>query len=70
MGPPRVGNFNSSGTSTLRASTVTGNVATGGTPDGGGIFNSSGSVALIPGFVFGNHPNNCAPPNSITGCSG
>ena len=64
------GIFNSSGTSTLRASTVTGNVATGGTPDGGGIFNSSGSVALIPGFVFGNHPNNCAPPNSVTGCSG
>ena len=64
------GLFNTGGISTLRATTVTGNVATGGTPDGGGIFNSSGSVLLIPGLVLGNSPNNCAPPNSVLGCIG
>ncbi len=64
------GIFNTSGISTLRATTVTGNVATGSTPDGGGIFNSSGSVLLIPGLALGNSPNNCAPPNSVLGCIG
>jgi hypothetical protein len=64
------GIFNSSGISTLRATTVTGNVAAGSTPDGGGIFNSSGSVTLIPGVVLRNSPNNCAPPNSVPGCIG
>ena len=64
------GIYNGFGTTTLRSSTVTYNVATGKTPNGGGIFVSTGSVTMMPGLVFGNGPNNCAPPNSVAGCSG
>jgi hypothetical protein len=64
------GIYNGFGTTTLRSSAVTDNVATGKTPNGGGIFVSTGSVTMIPGLVFGNGPNNCAPPNSVAGCSG
>jgi hypothetical protein len=64
------GIYNGFGTTTLRSSAVTDNVATGKTPNGGGIFVSTGSVTMMPGLVFGNGPNNCAPPNSVAGCSG
>jgi hypothetical protein len=53
---------------TLNNSEVRGNTANGG--GGGGIFNSGGTVTLTQSSVTGNHPNNCAPPNTIAGCVG
>ena len=35
---------------------------------GGGIFNNLGTVTLVHALVTGNHPDNCEPPGSITGC--
>ncbi|HEY6624161.1 MAG TPA: hypothetical protein VIX85_10040 [Acidimicrobiales bacterium] len=64
------GIYNFVGTTTLRSSAVIDNVATGKTPNGGGIFVTSGSVTLMTGSVFGNGPNNCAPPHSVPGCIG
>jgi hypothetical protein len=52
---------------TLNSTTVNNNSAT----DGGGIFNNfEGAVSLASSPVFGNNPNNCAPPGSVPGCSG
>ncbi|MFJ9867215.1 hypothetical protein [Streptomyces sp. NPDC101165] len=50
------GIFHAIGSTTLNDSTVTENKA----GDGGGIFKASGKVTL----------NNCAPPNSVPGCTG
>ena len=43
--------------------------------DGGGIYNtgppgSPGAVALTASTVHTNTPNNCAPPNTVIGCTG
>jgi hypothetical protein len=45
---------------------VTGNTAA----HGGGIFNSDGTVTLSATAITGNTPDNCEPPNSISGCTG
>jgi hypothetical protein len=58
-------NFDNSSTLNLGSTKVYNNSA----GDGGGIFNS-GAVSLASSPVFGNNPNNCAPPGSVPGCSG
>ncbi|MFF3878967.1 hypothetical protein [Streptomyces sp. NPDC001978] len=60
------GIFHATGSTTLNDSTVTGNRA----GDGGGIFKASGTVTLNNTVVKRNKPNNCAPPNSVPGCTG
>ena len=35
---------------------------------GGGIFNNLGTVTLVNALIIGNHPDNCEPTGSITGC--
>ena len=57
--PPLVG-----GALKLVNSQVIGNTAA----SGGGIFNNLGTVTLVNALIIGNHPNNCAPTGSITGC--
>ena len=37
---------------------------------GGGIFLSDGVVTLVNSSVVTNAPDNCAPPNSVAGCTG
>ncbi|MER5917107.1 hypothetical protein ABT124_43870 [Streptomyces sp. NPDC001982] len=59
------GIFHATGSTTLNDSTVTGNRA----GDGGGIFKASGTVTLNNTVVKRNKPNNCAPPNSVPGCT-
>jgi predicted outer membrane repeat protein len=62
------GIFNDAGGfTTLNSSGVFNNTAD---IDGGGIFNNGGNVNLQASSVKGNHPDNCAPPNSVPGCSG
>lgn len=63
------GLYNDFGTVGFTASTVNGNTATasGGSADGGGIFND-GVVTLTGTSVVANQPNNCAPPGSVPGC--
>jgi hypothetical protein len=56
-------NFN--GTVTLTSSIVTANVSSG---SGGGIANGD-TVTLLASLVFSNTPDNCAPLNSIPGCT-
>jgi hypothetical protein len=51
---------------TLAGSTITGNTAGAG----GGIYLDSGTVTLQDSTVSGNVPDNCAPPGSVTGCTG
>jgi nitrous oxidase accessory protein NosD len=62
------GIFNNGGTVTLTGgSTINGNTAS----SGGGIDNGGGTVTLTGGSrVTGNKPDNCAPPGSVSGCSG
>jgi hypothetical protein len=55
------------GALTLNRSKVTGNTAG---IHGGGIFNNGGPVTLTASTVARNTPDNCAPPGSITGCTG
>ncbi|MDF3292686.1 hypothetical protein [Streptomyces silvisoli] len=55
------------GSVTLMTSSVTGNTATN---SGGGIYVNSGAVNLLVSKVNGNTPDNCAPPDSVPGCSG
>jgi hypothetical protein len=43
---------------------VLGNTATAG----GGIFNNHGTVTLLNALIIANHPDNCEPTGSITGC--
>jgi hypothetical protein len=38
--------------------------------DGGGIYVESGTVTLESTAVTGNVPDNCAPPGSVSGCTG
>jgi hypothetical protein len=45
-------------------SLVIGNKATAG----GGIFNNHGTVTLLNALIIGNHPDNCEPTGTITGC--
>ena len=45
-------------------SQVTGNTAAAG----GGIFNNLGTVTLVNALIIGNHPDNCEPTGTITGC--
>jgi hypothetical protein len=45
-------------------SQVIGNTAAAG----GGIFNNLGTVTLVNALIIGNHPDNCEPPGTITGC--
>ena len=35
---------------------------------GGGIFNNHGTVTLLNALIIGNHPDNCEPTGTITGC--
>jgi hypothetical protein len=35
---------------------------------GGGIFNHLGTVTLVNALIIANHPDNCEPAGSITGC--
>ena len=35
---------------------------------GGGIYNNLGTVTLVHALIIGNHPDNCEPLGSITGC--
>jgi hypothetical protein len=37
---------------------------------GGGVFNSGGTVALSASDVMDNHPDNCEPQGTIPGCVG
>jgi hypothetical protein len=53
------------GTLKLVNSQVIGNAAGIG---GGGIFNNLGTVTLVHALIIGNHPDNCEPTGSITGC--
>ncbi|WP_265568259.1 hypothetical protein [Streptomyces hygroscopicus] len=61
------GGIGNRGNLTLRHSEVERNTAFS---DGGGIFKFSGTVTLQDSKVRHNHPNNCAPPNSVPGCRG
>ena len=45
-------------------SQVIGNTAAAG----GGIFNNLGTVTLVNALIIGNHPDNCEPTGTITGC--
>jgi predicted outer membrane repeat protein len=54
------------GTANLRVSPVFDNTAAN---MGGGIFDA-GTVNLTASPVLVNHPDNCAPPNSVPGCFG
>jgi hypothetical protein len=45
-------------------SQVTGNTAAAG----GGLFNNLGTVTLVNALIIGNHPDNCEPTGTITGC--
>ncbi|MGW5202958.1 hypothetical protein [Streptomyces spiralis] len=60
------GVFTAVGSTTLNHSSVIDNRA----GDGGGIFKASGTVTLNDTEVKRNHPNNCAPPGSVPGCTG
>lgn len=51
----------------LTDSTVSNNTAG---IDGGGIYVSTGTVTLQNTTITGNVPDNCAPPGSVSGCSG
>ena len=57
--PPLIG-----GTLKLVNSLVIGNRAAAG----GGIFKNLGTVALVHALIIANHPDNCEPTGSITGC--
>jgi hypothetical protein len=35
---------------------------------GGGIFNNLGTVTLVNALIIANHPDNCEPTGTITGC--
>ena len=52
------------GTLKLVNSQVTGNTAAAG----GGIFNNLGTVTLVNALIIANHPDNCEPTGTITGC--
>ena len=45
-------------------SLVIGNTAAAG----GGIFNNLGTVTVLKALITGNHPDNCEPTGTITGC--
>jgi hypothetical protein len=49
---------------TLNHSLVIANTASAG----GGIFNTGGTVTLSASLVIGNHPDNCEPLGTVTGC--
>ncbi|WP_327153108.1 hypothetical protein [Streptomyces tubercidicus] len=72
-GPTGVGggvaNFGGAGaTTTLTESRVSDNTATNAP---GGIYNDTGSVALLLSIVHNNHPTNCAgSPTPVPGCLG
>ena len=55
------------GTLNITLSLITENTATLG---GGGIFNVQAPVTLTHTLVFANHPDNCEPTATITGCTG
>ena len=57
--PPLVG-----GTLKLINSLVIGDTAAAG----GGIVNNLGTVTLVNALIIGNHPDNCEPTGTITGC--
>jgi predicted outer membrane repeat protein len=62
------GIYNDDETVTVDGSRITGNAAADG---GGGIYNySAGTVTLTGTGVYANHPDNCEPLGTITGCMG
>ena len=60
------GLYNFDTTVALSHSRISANTATIG---GGGIYNDIGTVTLTTTSVTGNHPDNCEPLNTITGCT-
>ncbi|MGW0749585.1 hypothetical protein [Streptomyces sp. NPDC002587] len=64
------GIYSEGGTVNLSGSEVRHNTANGGAGSGGGIFNSGATVTLDRSAVRDNRPDNCAPPGSVTGCTG
>jgi hypothetical protein len=49
-------------------SSITDNFAAG---DGGGIYHAGSAIISVrPSTVENNHPDNCAPENSVAGCTG
>jgi hypothetical protein len=52
------------GTLKLVNSLVIGNTAA----VGGGLFNNLGTVTLVNALIIANHPDNCEPTGTITGC--
>ncbi|MFD8222447.1 hypothetical protein ACFV2U_54750 [Streptomyces sp. NPDC059697] len=65
------GIYNNTGTTTPKSSTVELNSANGGPGSGGGIYNTGGgTVALDHSTVRENHPDNCAGPDPVPGCTG
>jgi hypothetical protein len=46
-------------------SQVIGNTAAAG----GGLFNNLGTVTLVNALIIANHPDNCEPTGTITGCT-
>ncbi len=62
------GGYYNFGDTTFNHGQVTRNTAA---HDGGGIFNDGGGVVTLNGTpVTDNHPDNCVPVNSISGCTG
>jgi hypothetical protein len=57
----------STGTTTIRRSTLTRNAA----GDGGAIFETTGgTVTVFKSLITNNHPNNCRPVGNVPGCLG
>jgi hypothetical protein len=46
------------------------NNAGNGNSAGGGVFNAAGTVTVRRSLINRNVPDNCAPPNTIAGCTG
>jgi hypothetical protein len=68
-GDSRGGGLENGASARLTDSAVHNNTAQGSAPQGGGIYNL-GTVSRSSTPVTNNHPNNCAPPNSVPGCTG
>jgi predicted outer membrane repeat protein len=61
------GGLYNDGTVTIASTQITQNTA-GNT--GGGIYDDGSTTLSSSSSVYANHPNNCAPLGSVTGCFG